>query len=65
MDAIHFRMCCATVYEISRLGALEERPRPGTQPKLDAQAQARLLAEAVSEALAASPNKPAPKIVFE
>ena len=28
------------------LGALEERPRPGTQPKLDAQAQARLIAEA-------------------
>src|SRR5215211_145269 len=30
------------------LGALEERPRPGTQPKLDAQAQARLIAEACS-----------------
>ena len=28
------------------LEALEERPRPGTQPKLDAQAQARLIAEA-------------------
>ena len=32
------------------LGALEERPRPGTQPKLDAQAQARLIAEAFSTA---------------
>jgi transposase len=32
------------------LAALEERPRPGTQPKLDAQAQARLLAEAWSAA---------------
>jgi transposase len=32
------------------LGALEERPRPGTQPKLDAQAQARLIAEACSPA---------------
>ena len=32
------------------LGALEERPRPGTQPKLDAQAQARLIAEACSTA---------------
>ena len=28
------------------LGALEERPRPGTTPKLDAQAEARLIAEA-------------------
>ena len=28
------------------LQALEERPRPGTQPKLDAKAQARLIAEA-------------------
>jgi len=28
------------------LGALEERPRPGTLPKLDATAQARLIAEA-------------------
>jgi transposase len=28
------------------LGALEERPRPGTQPKLDAKAEARLIAEA-------------------
>ena len=28
------------------LGALEERPRPGTQPKLDAQAPARLIAAA-------------------
>src|SRR6266446_1831587 len=28
------------------LGALEERPRPGTQPKLDVKAQARLIAEA-------------------
>jgi transposase len=26
------------------LGALEERPRPGTQPKLDAKAEARLIA---------------------
>ena len=30
------------------LAALEERPRPGQQPKLDAQAQARLIAEACS-----------------
>jgi transposase len=28
------------------LGALEERPRPGTLPKLDEKAQARLIAEA-------------------
>jgi transposase len=32
------------------LGALEERPRPGTQPKLDEKAQARLIAEACSNA---------------
>ena len=32
------------------LGALEERPRPGTLPKLDAKAQARLIAEACSTA---------------
>jgi transposase len=32
------------------LGALEERPRPGTWPKLDATAQARLIAEACSAA---------------
>ena len=32
------------------LGALEERPRPGTQPKLDEKAQARLIAEACSAA---------------
>ena len=32
------------------LGALEERPRPGTQPKLDTQAEARLIAEACSAA---------------
>jgi transposase len=32
------------------LGALEERPRPGTQPKLDAKATARLIAEACSTA---------------
>ena len=32
------------------LGALEERPRPGTLPKLDAKAQARLSAEACSAA---------------
>jgi transposase len=32
------------------LGALEERPRPGTPPKLDAKAQARLIAEACSAA---------------
>jgi transposase len=32
------------------LGALEERPRPGTQPKLDAKAEARLIAEACSAA---------------
>jgi transposase len=28
------------------LAALEERPRPGIQPKLDTQAEARLIAEA-------------------
>ena len=32
------------------LGALEARPRPGTQPKLDAQAEARLIAAAWSDA---------------
>jgi len=32
------------------LGALEERPRPGTQPKLDEKAEARLIAEACSNA---------------
>ena len=32
------------------LAALEERPRPGKQPKLDAKAQARLMAEACSTA---------------
>ena len=32
------------------LAALEERPRPGTPPKLDAKAQARLIAEACSSA---------------
>jgi hypothetical protein len=32
------------------LGTLEERPRPGKQPKLDAKAQARLIAEACSAA---------------
>src|SRR5262249_16167342 len=32
------------------LGALAERPRPGTQPKLDAKAEARLIAEACSDA---------------
>lgn len=32
------------------LAALAERPRPGTQPKLDAQAEARLSAEACSTA---------------
>src|SRR5919206_5339317 len=32
------------------LGALEERPRPGTQPKLDEKTEARLLAEACSDA---------------
>jgi transposase len=32
------------------LAALEERPRPGTTPKLDAQAEARLIAEACSAA---------------
>jgi transposase len=32
------------------LAALEERPRPGTQPKLDATADARLIAEACSPA---------------
>ena len=32
------------------LGALEERPRPGTQPKLNEKAEARLLAEACSDA---------------
>jgi transposase len=32
------------------LAALKERPRPGTQPKLDAKAEARLIAEACSTA---------------
>jgi transposase len=32
------------------LGALEERPRPGTRPKLDEKAEARLIAEACSSA---------------
>jgi hypothetical protein len=32
------------------LAALEERPRPGKQPKLDPKAQARLIAEACSDA---------------
>src|SRR4030095_16829284 len=32
------------------LGALEERPRPGTQPKLDERDEARLIAEACSDA---------------
>jgi len=32
------------------LGALEERPRPDPQPKLDAKAEARLIAEACSAA---------------
>ena len=32
------------------LGALGERPRPGTQPKLDEKAEARLIAEAWSNA---------------
>ena len=32
------------------LGALEERPRPGTQPKLDEKAAARLIAAAWSRA---------------
>jgi transposase len=32
------------------LGVLEERPRPGAQPKLDAKAEARLMAEACSAA---------------
>jgi transposase len=32
------------------LAALEERPRPGTQPKLDAKAEARLSAETCSAA---------------
>ena len=32
------------------LGVLEERPRPGTLPKLDAKAQARLIAKACSAA---------------
>jgi transposase len=32
------------------LGALAERPRPGSQPKLDAKAEARLIAEACSAA---------------
>ena len=32
------------------LGALEERPRPGAQAKLDAPAEARLIAEACSAA---------------
>jgi transposase len=32
------------------MGALDERPRPGTQPKLDEKAVARLIAEACREA---------------
>ena len=32
------------------LGALEERPRPGTAPKRDEKAEARLIAEACSAA---------------
>ena len=32
------------------LGALEERPRPGTQPKLEEKAEARLSAEACRDA---------------
>jgi transposase len=32
------------------LGALEERPRPGKQPKLDEKAEAHLIAEACSAA---------------
>ena len=32
------------------LGALAERPRPGTHPKLDAKAEVRLIAEACSDA---------------
>jgi transposase len=42
------------------LGALEERPRPGTQPKLDEQAEARLLAEAWSAAPAGRQRWPLP-----
>jgi transposase len=34
----------------SGLGALNERPRPGKRPKLDARAEARLIAEACSAA---------------
>src|ERR1051325_2395104 len=33
-----------------RLGALEERPRPGRKPKLNERAEARLIAEACSAA---------------
>jgi transposase len=36
--------------------ALEERPRPGTPPKLDEKAQARLIAEAGSAAPAGRPR---------
>ena len=32
------------------LAALDERPRPGNKPKLDAKAEARLIAEACSDA---------------
>ena len=32
------------------LAALDERPRPGNRPKLDAKAEARLIAEACSAA---------------
>ena len=47
---------CATVERLRQrfvaegLGALEERPRPGTRPKLDAKAEARLIAEACRDA---------------
>ncbi len=47
---------CATVertrqrFVEENLAALDERPRPGNKPKLDAKAQARLIAEACSNA---------------
>src|SRR5499426_2735130 len=44
------------------LGALEERPRPGTQPQLDAKAAARLIAAAWSAAPAGRQRWPLPRL---
>ena len=37
-------------FEARRLDGLNDRPRPGKKPKLDAKAEARLIAEACSQA---------------